>query len=626
MFSYLGTARRRPNSQRILAFFPILRDRISRRLDHDPYQRKTIPKKSRFSVVLGEFNEMNASSRREDLLTCLDYALSGPTAASAGRTGRCSSTLGWMLFTGLACSGPLTTHAAEWLSSSSPAAAVAATTAATTTATAAPSAPTPPLPPSPPAAPASVPAAAKPPVQDQAKSKDKSQDKSVAKTVTSTVTATWQSLTSWMNPPASASKTQPQAKIIGGSAAPANTIVASPASPLRSPGTSRPTTSVGRFDPEFGPAGYSVSDAADQTAQAEDMPRLAPPRQFMPPQSTPEKEQSAVASDDPVSLVSWLSSYYSGDHGGSGDACPDVCLTDTCCPTWEAQVDALFLWQGNIPSRPLYSNTATGATALDANQLYAPAAIAPRYALTYHRDDCRAIEVNYFQVWGFNAAQMIGPLVDGTGNGGYTMGNIVGQNFSGIGGARATSSAQIQSLEVNLRRTDGGMIEWISGFRWLEWGQGLNIADASVANFGIVGGDIASINTLNNLYGWQWGGDMMLWNAGRWLRVNGIAKAGVYYNHQASQNTFYTDFTNPDVNVASANDTVSFVGETGINASLALTNWLSWRAGYTCFWLGGVATPARQLGLTNIDTSTTSINTNGSVFLHGVNTGLEARW
>ena len=535
-----------------------------------------------------------------------------------------------MLLTGFACSSPLHTYAAEWLSSSSPAAAVAATTAATTTATAAPSAPTPPLPPSPPAAPASVPAAAKPPVQDQAKSKDKSQEKTqektVAKTVTSTVTATWQSLTSWMNPPASTSKTQPQAKIIGGSAAPANTIVASPASPLRSPGTSRPTTSVGRFDPEFGPAGYSVSDAADQTAQAEDMPQLTPPQQFMPPQSTPEKEESAVASDDPVSLVSWLSSYSSGGNGGSGDACPDVCLTDTCCPTWEAQVDALFLWQGNIPSRPLYLDSATGATALDANQLYAPAAIAPRYALTYHRDDCRAIEVNYFQVWGFNASQAIGPLVDGTGNGGYTMNNLLGQSFPGIGGAIATSSAQIQSLEVNLRRTDGGMIEWISGFRWLEWGQGLNIQDASVANFGIVGGDIADINTLNSLYGWQWGGDMMLWNAGRWLRVNGIAKAGVYYNHQASQNTFYTDFNSPDVNLASANDTVSFVGETGVNASLALTNWLSWRAGYTLFWLGGIATPASQLGLTNVTAGTTSINTNGSVFLHGVNTGLEARW
>jgi hypothetical protein len=386
------------------------------------------------------------------------------------------------------------------------------------------------------------------------------------------------------------------------------------------------TTAGGRFDPEFGPAGHFVTDANEQAAA--ELPRLPVPRLAPTPQVASEREQSAVATDEPVSLVSWLSSYYSGghDHGGTADPCPDVCLTDTCCPTWEAQVDALFLWQGNLPSRPLYVETATGATALDANRLYAPVAIAPRYALTYHRDDCRAIEVNYFQIWGFNAQEMVGPQIDGNGEGIYTANNLVGPDYDRVASARATSSANIQSLEVNLRRTDGGIIEWISGFRWLEWGQNLNITDNTVEGGVSSGDDLVDINTLNSLYGWQLGGDMMLWNAGRWLRVNGIAKAGIYYNHQAAQNTFYTDYFEPDVNVASANDTVSFVGETGINASLALTNWLSWRAGYTCFWLGGVATPARQLGLYDASTGATSINTNGSVFLHGVNTGLEARW
>ena len=548
-----------------------------------------------------------------------------------------------MLLTGLACSNPLHTYAAEWLSSSKADAAITASSATTAASPATPSAPTPPLPPSLPAATASTPStplAAKPAVQDQAKNKDKTQDKSpdttaattVAKSVTSTVSSTWQSLTSWMTPPAATPKTPPQVKTLGGSTAPANTIVVSPASPARArPNTSRPTTSVGRFDPEFGPAGYSVSDADEQTAQAplapqaEAMPRLSPPQQFMPLQPATEKEQSAVASDEPVSLVSWLSSYATGGHGGTDDVCPDVCLTDTCCPKWEAQVDALFLWQGNIPSRPLYVDSLTNATVLDANQLYSPAAIAPRYSLTYHRDDCRAIEVNYFQVWGFNAQQVVGPQTDATGTGAFASNNLVGPDYNEVSGAMATSSANIQSLEVNLRRTDGGMIEWISGFRWLEWGQNLSFVDSITQGDTLVGGDFANINTLNNLYGWQLGGDMMLWNAGRWLRVNGIAKAGVYYNHQAAQNTYYTDFFT-EANAASSNDTVSFVGETGINASLALTNWLSWRAGYTCFWLGGVATPARQLGLTNIDTNTTSVNTNGSVFLHGVNTGLEARW
>jgi hypothetical protein len=514
-----------------------------------------------------------------------------------------------MLLTGLACSTPLRTQASDWLSTG-------ATDVATTAATpAAPIAPTPPLPPSPSLDTKTAAAAAsakKLPVQEQAKNQ--------AKTKSS---ATWQSLTSWITSPPLMTKAPPQPKAAG-PAVPAIVAVASSVSPARTlRSTSRPTT-AGRFDPEFGPAGHFVTDADEQPAA--EPPRLPAPRLAPVPQPAPETAQSAVATDESVSLVSWLSSHYGGGHGGTADPCPDVCLTDTCCPTWEAQVDALFLWQGNIPSRPLYVESGTGATALDANQLYAPAAIAPRYSLTYHRDECRAIEVNYFQVWGFNAQQMVGPQIDGNGDGIYSANNLVGPGYDRVATARATSSANIQSLEVNLRQTDGGMIEWISGFRWLEWGQNLNITDETVEGGVISGEDLVDVNTLNNLYGWQWGADMMLWNAGRWLRVNGIAKAGVYYNHQASQNTFYTDYFEPDVNASSANDTVSFVGETGVNCSLALTNWLSWRAGYTFFWLGGMATPSRQLGLTDIDTGATSVNTNGTVMLHGVNTGLEARW
>jgi hypothetical protein len=120
---------------------------------------------------------------------------------------------------------------------------------------------------------------------------------------------------------------------------------------------------------------------------------------------------------------------------------------------------------------------------------------------------------------------------------------------------------------------------------------------------------------------------MMLWNPGRWVRINGIGKAGVYYNHQASNNTYAANPSyDAPIRAYAADDCVAFVGEAGVNASFSLTNWLSWRAGYTFFWLSGVATPVNQLGLTNAANNTTGSNTNGSVYLHGVTTGLEARW
>lgn len=287
------------------------------------------------------------------------------------------------------------------------------------------------------------------------------------------------------------------------------------------------------------------------------------------------------------------------------------------CPRWTGQVDALMLWQGPIASRPLYIDS-VGLPALDVNQLQPAVTAAPRYALMYHRDGCRAIEVNYFELWGFDATQTLPTTV-----GGYVMNNLAGLNLPGTDTATATASGHIKSFEGNLRRSNGdqGSIRWLTGFRWLEWGQQLGITDTNGAS--AVAFDV---RTLNNLYGWQWGADAMLWNNGGPIRVNGVGKAGIYYNHQAVQSTNYSDGVNPPVALADTRDTVAFVGEVGLNASLAITHWLAWRAGYSVFWLGGLAVPASQLSVTDVVGETASINTSGSVLLHGVTTGLEARW
>lgn len=292
------------------------------------------------------------------------------------------------------------------------------------------------------------------------------------------------------------------------------------------------------------------------------------------------------------------------------------------CPTWAIQIDALMLWQGAIPSRPLFLDSATRATALDANDLQTPVTIDPRYAILYNVDDCRALEVNYFNLWGFEG-EAVTPITTG----GYEMNDLAGLNFTGLDTAAATSQASIKSLEFNLRRRGWGDIQWISGFRWVEWNQQLVMADTyQEPEPGI---DLIGVGTVNNLYGWQWGGDMMLWNRGDRLRVNGVAKAGVYYNHQAGQVTTYvTDRANP-TSVADADDTVAFMGETGVMASYSITNWLAIRLGYTFFWLGGVATPADQLANTTVDPGLTPdarVSPYGSVLLQGVQTGVEARW
>lgn len=422
-----------------------------------------------------------------------------------------------------------------------------------------------------------------------------------------------------------------------------------PRPPAAATGAVSPSGTAGsqrRFDPDLGAAGLVVSDArpgtpADRPTPRDDAEFLGSAPAFpAPPATTPEPQAK-----ESVSLVSWLSQSYSelvgsdGFGGGEGIAAAGsgVCVTDCCCPTWQVQVDALFFWQGNIPSRPLYVYTDTQATALDANQLQNRAAIAPRYAVIYNRDDCRAIEVNYFAVWGFNAVQQVGspefPVLNSTGDGALSSVGLLGKDIDGIGMAQASSSAHIKSFEANLRRRqEDGFVQWISGFRWLEWGQGLSLQDTIYSPPPAPDKppptltEYFAVSTLNSLYGWQLGGDATLWNAGRWVRINGVGKAGIYYNHQAMQNSSYAEAFKTPESYAEAKDAVSFVGETGINASVALTKWLSWRAGYSFFWLGGVATPTRQLTETDFVNGTTAVNTTGSVFLQAATTGLEARW
>ena len=300
-----------------------------------------------------------------------------------------------------------------------------------------------------------------------------------------------------------------------------------------------------------------------------------------------------------------------------------LCHPNQRCPRWTAQIDALLLWQTNMASRPLYVDAITRQTVLDANQAIPPVSAAPRYALMYHRDPCHAFEINYFQIQSFAGDAVVGP-----GPNFYAPDNLPGAAFADIVAAQVITSASLKSWEFNLRRSQGGMVTWIGGFRWVEWNQQLGIGDLNA--FGATGFDGYLVNTGNNLYGGQLGADLLLWNAYRCIKVNGLAKGGVYYNHQAYQNTTLAGdvaVVPPDSSTLGATkDSCAFLGEVALVGEYKIAEWLSWRAGYTLFWLGGIATPTNQLALSDFTAQTTSVNTYSSAFLHGVTTGLEAQW
>ena len=341
-----------------------------------------------------------------------------------------------------------------------------------------------------------------------------------------------------------------------------------------------------------------------------------------------EQPPSAVAFESGGDLVGMMPVTAAGSR-------PAKALFLPVQPRWQAQVDALMLWQGNIPSRVLYTDGLTGAPALDVNQAQTEMAAGVRYGLILNLDPVYAIEGNYFNVSSFagNAS---------TPEGIYGQNNLAAPSLGPADGilftsANVTTSGTVSSAELNWRRRTCSPVTWLAGFRWIEWNQGMAVNDRFVFD-PLVGLPPGSSNldvaTGNNLYGGQIGMDLCLWNRrSSAIQVNGVGKAGVFYNHASYQRTvgaFMQDGLPPEQlgPAAASADQTSFVGELGVNASLRITDWLSWRAGYTLFWLSCVATPADQLSVTNvaIDPATASIDTNGSVLLHGVTTGLEARW
>lgn len=310
----------------------------------------------------------------------------------------------------------------------------------------------------------------------------------------------------------------------------------------------------------------------------------------------------------------------------------DICRPP-CCPKWIIQADALFLWQNNIASRPLFLDSATGATVLDSNDINPSVGIGPRIALFHNFNQCNAFEANYFIVQSLTGTANLPPP------GPYEQGSLHGLGYSDITDATVDTDSQIQSLELNFRQRKG-FATLLTGFRYVQWTSTMQINDnfAAVAPPAAAGSDVFTTTTGNELYGGQLGCDLMLWNRGQRIRVNGVGKAGVFFNQAFQRSNVTTSATVLPGGFIPINKTISqsiqkasFFGEIGGNATINLTNWLSWRIGYNVFWLSGVATPANQLSVATVDPGTGSvasngINTSGSVLLHGVNTGVEARW
>lgn len=376
---------------------------------------------------------------------------------------------------------------------------------------------------------------------------------------------------------------------------------------------------------------YIVTDQNDQQQGLHAEWQVVPAPLNIPDDTSTEGENSSVLNGGALTVASYQqvgscsacgqTSCGCGQHGTLRRADGIVNKILGCAdPRWTFQADALLLWQGNISSRALFLDSGDFRTVLNANDLYGPVTVGPRVALTLHLDKVFSVEANYFEANGFNANPTL--PADGTK---YEYDNLAGYFLNDIDYANVQSSAAISSFELNWRKWNCKSVTWLAGFRWVEWREALYINDDFSTNLA-TGQDTIAMGTGNDLYGAQLGLDAVLLTVYDTVRFNAVAKAGVYGNQKAEAVGVFGGDRMSD-SFSEDSDPVAFMGEIGINGTVRLNEHWSWRAGYNFFWLSGVALAASQFDTFDQSGVTPStIDTSGSVFLNGVNTGFEFIW
>jgi len=296
-------------------------------------------------------------------------------------------------------------------------------------------------------------------------------------------------------------------------------------------------------------------------------------------------------------------------------------------PLWSGRTEALLLWRDSPQGLALFETTG-GATALGAADFGSGLAAGPRFTLFRHTGDDSAIEFNYFRVQSFTATESL-PGTEGgyqqTDHGIYCCPSEIPLND-----VAGELSSALQSFELNRRFPTQGRWQWLTGFRWVQWHETVGLR----TEYGIdplLFQDTYRTVTWNDLYGWQFGADSILWGLGGPFRIEGIGKAGIYYNNATQSSRSTTTSTLPPTTLSVATDTgrAAFVGEVGLTAVYDLTTWLTVRAGYSAFWLGGLATATGQLHAQDLCFNQPirgATDTGGSVFVQGITLGLEARY
>ena len=180
----------------------------------------------------------------------------------------------------------------------------------------------------------------------------------------------------------------------------------------------------------------------------------------------------------------------------------------------------------------------------------------------------------------------------------------------------ATYNSELQSLEFNSYFDVGACWQPLLGFRYVELDEHLHAnlnAPAQLSTYDIF--------TQNRMYGFQSGAMASLWSGPR-LRVEGVIKAGIYYNSQRHASVLTAPMAALDIDTGAKR--TAFAGELGLTGTHCLTDCLSLKFGYQMLWLETVALASDQIPASDLFAGR-GIAADGGTFYHGAFAGLEYR-
>jgi len=332
------------------------------------------------------------------------------------------------------------------------------------------------------------------------------------------------------------------------------------------------------------------------------------------------------------------------EEAAVGDECMDEmrrCCGSRCCPSWDtyAIYDVLFLQRNNaVGNRPLVF-TDLGDPVMTTQDLQPGIGTGTRVFFGRLATETWGWEIGYTGIYG-----MFGDAVV-TGPGNLQLPpdlSIVVSNFSDAEQVRGTYQSSLNMAEFNVFRyrccperrptrlacTDCQpschCINWLAGFVWA----GLNEQS-------ILAGTCCdppetstyAVQTTTNYFGPQIGmrgrREWCRWAVEGWWKTALCGTAAA--QGQAPIEDTVTGLTERGA-IRSTDAGVGFIGSLNATLVYRLTEVWGLRAGYNVYWLTNAAFAPSQWDFSTASTAGTGINDNGTLFLHGANLGVEARW